>query len=51
MNGIWFYEALILTPGVMQIGFATKQSRFSNHVRVLHIILKPPNDFAQKIIN
>ncbi|KAL3998246.1 SPRY domain family protein [Acanthocheilonema viteae] len=30
-HGIWFYEALILTPGVMQIGFATKQSRFSNH--------------------
>uniref|UniRef100_A0A915PR00 RING finger and SPRY domain-containing protein 1 n=1 Tax=Setaria digitata TaxID=48799 RepID=A0A915PR00_9BILA len=30
-EGIWFYEALILTPGVMQIGFATKQSRFSNH--------------------
>ncbi|EFO22162.2 hypothetical protein LOAG_06326 [Loa loa] len=29
--GIWFYEALILTSGVMQIGFATKQSRFSNH--------------------
>uniref|UniRef100_A0A8R1Y3I2 RING finger and SPRY domain-containing protein 1 n=3 Tax=Onchocerca TaxID=6281 RepID=A0A8R1Y3I2_ONCVO len=29
-HGIWFYEALILTPGVMQIGFATKQSRFSN---------------------
>ncbi|VDK47413.1 unnamed protein product [Anisakis simplex] len=31
IEGIWFYEALILTPGVMQIGFATKQSRFSNH--------------------
>ncbi|KAM3721201.1 RING finger and SPRY domain-containing protein [Dirofilaria immitis] len=30
-DGIWFYEALILTSGVMQIGFATKQSRFSNH--------------------
>lgn len=30
-EGVWFYEALILTPGVMQIGFATKQSRFCNH--------------------
>lgn len=30
-EGVWFYEALILTPGVMQIGFATKHSRFCNH--------------------
>lgn len=30
-SGIWYYEALILTPGVMQIGFATKRSRFLNH--------------------
>ncbi|VDN25685.1 unnamed protein product, partial [Gongylonema pulchrum] len=30
-EGVWFYEALILTPGVMQIGFATKHSRFLNH--------------------
>ncbi|VDN52749.1 unnamed protein product [Dracunculus medinensis] len=31
VDGVWFYEALILTAGVMQIGFATKQSRFCNH--------------------
>ncbi|KHN72336.1 RING finger and SPRY domain-containing protein 1 [Toxocara canis] len=31
VEGVWFYEALILTPGVMQIGFATKRSRFCNH--------------------
>uniref|UniRef100_A0A158R567 RING finger and SPRY domain-containing protein 1 n=1 Tax=Syphacia muris TaxID=451379 RepID=A0A158R567_9BILA len=30
-EGIWYYEALILTFGVMQIGFATRNSRFCNH--------------------
>ncbi|CAJ0574282.1 unnamed protein product, partial [Mesorhabditis spiculigera] len=30
-EGIWYYEAQVLTPGVMQIGFATKKSRFLNH--------------------
>ncbi|CAJ0944006.1 unnamed protein product, partial [Mesorhabditis belari] len=30
-EGIWYYEATVLTPGVMQIGFATKRSRFLNH--------------------
>lgn len=27
-SGRWYYEALIVTPGVMQIGWATKRSRF-----------------------
>lgn len=27
-SGRWYYEALIVTPGVMQIGWATKKSRF-----------------------
>lgn len=27
-EGRWYYEALIITPGVMQIGWATKRSRF-----------------------
>ncbi|UJR33081.1 hypothetical protein I4U23_020540 [Adineta vaga] len=30
-SGIWYYEVLIVTDGVMQIGWATKQSRFMNH--------------------
>uniref|UniRef100_A0A914XQS2 B30.2/SPRY domain-containing protein n=1 Tax=Plectus sambesii TaxID=2011161 RepID=A0A914XQS2_9BILA len=30
-EGVWFYEALIVTPGVMQIGWATKDSKFFNH--------------------
>lgn len=30
-SGIFYYEVLIITPGVMQIGFATKQSKFLNH--------------------
>ena len=32
--GVWYHEVLIVTPGVMQIGFATKNSKFLNHVRV-----------------
>ncbi|CAI4222439.1 unnamed protein product [Auanema sp. JU1783] len=31
LEGAWFYEATVLTPGVMQIGFATKRSLFLNH--------------------
>lgn len=33
-SGIWYYEVLIITPGVMQIGWATKNSNFLNHVSV-----------------
>lgn len=31
ISGCYYYETLLITPGVMQIGFATKQSRFLNH--------------------
>jgi hypothetical protein len=31
-QGIWFYEATLLTNGIMQIGFATKQASFLNDV-------------------
>lgn len=27
-SGCWYYEVLIITPGVMQIGWATKESHF-----------------------
>ncbi|KYB28945.1 RING finger and SPRY domain-containing protein 1 [Tribolium castaneum] len=30
-SGIWYYEVCIITPGVMQIGWATKNSNFLNH--------------------
>ncbi|XP_050560408.1 RING finger and SPRY domain-containing protein 1 isoform X3 [Spodoptera frugiperda] len=30
-SGVWYYECLIITPGVMQIGWATKSSHFLNH--------------------
>ncbi|XP_066603456.1 RING finger and SPRY domain-containing protein 1-like [Prorops nasuta] len=30
-SGIWYYETLIITTGVMQIGWATKDSTFLNH--------------------
>ena len=33
-SGIWYYEVMIITAGVMQIGWATKDSSFLNHVRL-----------------
>lgn len=33
-SGVWYYEVTILTPGVMQIGWATKDSNFLNHVGI-----------------
>ncbi|KAJ0183752.1 hypothetical protein K1T71_000175 [Dendrolimus kikuchii] len=30
-DGCWYYECVIVTPGVMQIGWATKNSHFLNH--------------------
>ncbi|RXG52170.1 RING finger and SPRY domain-containing protein 1, partial [Armadillidium vulgare] len=30
-RGVWYYEASIVTAGVMQIGWATKDSKFLNH--------------------
>ncbi|KAL7297681.1 hypothetical protein TKK_0009347 [Trichogramma kaykai] len=30
-EGVWYYETLIITSGVMQIGWATKDSTFLNH--------------------
>lgn len=30
-TGCWYYEVLIITPGVMQIGWATKDSNFLSH--------------------
>ncbi|XP_076030600.1 RING finger and SPRY domain-containing protein 1-like isoform X2 [Oratosquilla oratoria] len=30
-SGVWYYEATIITAGVMQIGWATKDSKFLNH--------------------
>ncbi|CAH0547332.1 unnamed protein product [Brassicogethes aeneus] len=30
-TGVWYYEVHIITPGVMQIGWATKNSNFLNH--------------------
>ena len=30
-EGVWFYEATVITSGVMQIGWATKESKFMNH--------------------
>lgn len=30
-SGIWYYEVTVITAGVMQIGWATKDSKFLNH--------------------
>lgn len=37
-EGVWYYEVLLLTPGVMQIGWALKHSKFLNHVRNIIIL-------------
>lgn len=33
-SGVWYYEVTVITSGVMQIGWATKDSKFLNHVRI-----------------
>lgn len=38
-SGVWYYEVLIITPGVMQIGWATKDSNFLNHVSGTAVVL------------
>ncbi|XP_013382424.1 RING finger and SPRY domain-containing protein 1 isoform X1 [Lingula anatina] len=30
-TGVWYYEVMVITPGVMQIGWATKNSKFLNY--------------------
>uniref|UniRef100_A0A672Y9T0 B30.2/SPRY domain-containing protein n=1 Tax=Sphaeramia orbicularis TaxID=375764 RepID=A0A672Y9T0_9TELE len=30
-SGVWYYEVTVITSGVMQIGWATKDSKFLNH--------------------
>ncbi len=30
-SGVWYYEVEIVTEGIMQIGWATKDSKFLNH--------------------
>uniref|UniRef100_UPI00358E9505 RING finger and SPRY domain-containing protein 1 n=1 Tax=Myxine glutinosa TaxID=7769 RepID=UPI00358E9505 len=30
-TGVWYYEVTVITSGVMQIGWATKDSKFLNH--------------------
>lgn len=30
--GVWYYEAVTVTSGIMQIGWATKLSKFLNYV-------------------
>lgn len=33
--GVWYYEVTVVTSGVMQIGWATRDSKFLNHVSIL----------------
>ena len=35
-SGVWYYEVTIVTDGVMQIGWATKDSKFLNHVSLIY---------------
>ena len=32
VRGVWYYEVQIVTAGIMQIGWASKRSKFLNHV-------------------
>lgn len=36
-SGVWYYEVTVITSGVMQIGWATKDSKFLNHVLIFSI--------------
>lgn len=38
-TGVWYYEVTVITSGVMQIGWATKDSKFLNHVLTLNVCL------------
>ncbi|OBS75216.1 hypothetical protein A6R68_14213 [Neotoma lepida] len=37
-TGVWYYEVTVVTSGVMQIGWATRDSKFLNHDEVLKIV-------------
>ena len=41
--GVWYYEVTLVTDGVMQIGWATKDSKFLNHVSTVYLISKVSN--------
>ena len=42
-EGAWYWEVQICTAGIMQIGWATKDSKFLNHVSNTVIILTSEN--------
>lgn len=41
-SGVWYYEVTVITSGVMQIGWATKDSKFLNHVILLSVFTLQP---------
>ena len=47
-KGVWFYEVEVVTPGIMQIGWATKNSRFSNHVSFFLIKYKSASAYLSR---
>ena len=38
-EGAWYYEVELVTNGVLQIGWATKYSKFLNYVSINHYSL------------
>lgn len=38
-SGAWYYEVTVITSGVMQIGWATRNSKFLNHVWITNCYL------------
>lgn len=47
-SGVWYYEVTVITSGVMQIGWATKDSKFLNHV-LGRLVRRPPARFAAPV--
>lgn len=45
-SGVWYYEVTVITSGVMQIGWATKDSKFLNHVIIFSGLRTLCHDFS-----
>lgn len=51
--GVWYYEVTVVTSGVMQIGWATRDSKFLNRVSTVETWADAGNagDFGQWVVH
>ena len=51
--GVWYYEVTVVTSGVMQIGWATRDSKFLNHVSTVETWTDagPAGDFGKWVVH